>query len=142
MPYIDKKALQNYAANQGYQTTNQHKEAIQQSKEKKQQPQQQKQHRQTVGKIKYPPKHILNQLKDLKYENDNNKYIEYRMGIMKFLAKKANSNNTDDFVSKLTSSNDLKKLFFDTSFCKSLDEMAGLPKIILTILSKYAETYY
>lgn len=64
------------------------------------------------------------------------------MGLMKFIAKKANSNNTDDFVSKLTSSSDLKKLMFDTTLCKSLDEMGGIPKILLTIMSKYAETYY
>lgn len=85
---------------------------------------------------------MLNQLEAQKFEMENNKFIEYRMGLIKFMAKKANSNNTDDFISKLTSSSDLKKLMFDTALCKTLDEMGGIPKIILTILSKYAETYY
>lgn len=62
---------------------------------------------------------------------------------MKLFGKQFNnSEKNDDFIDKLINSKDLKCLMFDTSLCKSLDTMGGVPKIALTILSKYAETYY
>lgn len=84
----------------------------------------------------------MNQLKDPEFR-ESPKYTEYRNGIIKIFGKRlGGAKNGDDFVDKILSSQDLKKLLFDTTLCKNLDEMGGIPKIFLTILSKYAETYY
>lgn len=91
-----------------------------------------------------PPRHILNQLRDLGSEsNESRSYTEYRIGLIKLFGKKFNNGEkADDFVNKILNSQDLKSLLFDTALCKSIDTMGGIPKIALTILSKYAETYY
>lgn len=61
---------------------------------------------------------------------------------MKYCAKrsKLNPSTRDTFVNKIITSNDLKKLLFDSSFIHSVDQLDGLPKILLTIASIYFES--
>lgn len=62
---------------------------------------------------------------------------------MKILSQKYfnESSKQEEFLNKLTSSNDLRKLLFESSLCSTLDEIGGVPKILLTVMSKYGEVY-
>ena len=91
--------------------------------------------------IRAPPKEFLKILKETQ-KRENAKFTEYRMNLIKYCARrsKMNPSTRETFVNKLITSNDLKKLLFDSSLISSLDQMDGLPKILLTVLSIYLET--
>ena len=90
--------------------------------------------------IRAPPKAFLRELKQIQ-KSENVKYTEYRMNLIKFFAKKSKikSESKETFINKIMSSNDLKKLLFDSSFINSIDHVGGIPKIAMTLLSIYLE---
>lgn len=72
-------------------------------------------------------------------DNDNHViYTEYRSDLMKTLINYSNNKqNNENLFDDIIHSPDLKKLLFDATMIKYVDEMGGYPKIILTILAKY-----
>lgn len=75
------------------------------------------------------------------------KYTEYRTGLFKGVFQTiANQTMSDDnrknkFMEGIANSRDIYSLIIDTSICKTLDEITGIPKIAMTVFSKWAEAY-
>ena len=67
------------------------------------------------------------------------KYTEYRTDLMKYLMNysKMNDEEKNTFIEDVITSKDLQKLIFQEGMISYVDEVGGIPKIILTVLCKY-----
>lgn len=85
---------------------------------------------------------------DIIEEKNLPKYIEYRNGLLTSASSLLASKTIDDetkkghFVKNICNSKDIKTLLFETELIRRLDQMDGMPKVILTIISKYFESCY
>ena len=145
MPYINRKTLMNHAIAQGYEKAPK-SESVTQKKETPQSSKRPLPLPKRVGRITLPPKQLLKQI-DVCVENEK-RYIEYRTGLFKGVIEgisKATLNCEDKqktFMSLVSNSNDIKSLVIDTSLVKTLDRIDGLPKLLFTLFSKWAEANF
>lgn len=85
---------------------------------------------------------------ELERQCEKRKYIEYRTGLFKGIFEtigKSTLNNDEKnkkFQESIKNSKDIMSIVIDTSICKTLDDLDGLPKLIMTIFSKWAEANY
>lgn len=75
------------------------------------------------------------------------KYTEYRKGVLKaaikLLAKKIHNNNEQQklLCDSLENSRDLTMLLFHSDVFDYIDNMDGVPKIVLTVIGKITESF-
>lgn len=80
--------------------------------------------------------------------NDRKTYIEYRNGLFRGIteglgkATFGNNEKVQKFSELIKSSKDIYSLLIDTSIIKTIDEMDGIIKVLLTIGSKWFEANY
>lgn len=79
---------------------------------------------------------------------EKRKYIEYRTGLYKGLFESigkstlGNDEKNKRFQELIRNSKDIMSIVIDTSICKTLDDMDGIPKLLITVFSKWAEANY
>lgn len=79
---------------------------------------------------------------------EKRKYTEYRTGLFKgvfeTIGKSTLSSDEKNirFQESIRNSKDIMNIVLDTSICKTLDDIDGIPKLLITIFSKWAEANY
>lgn len=147
MPFINRSTLMKYAATEG--TSKESKtgntEVIQKSKQDPK-PKERKISTQTrVGRITMPPRQLTSQVQD---PTEVPRYTEYRTGLFKGAFKAISDVTLDSdekktkFIQGIGESKDIFRLVVDTSLCKSLDTVGGIPKLAMTVFAKWAEANY
>lgn len=99
------------------------------------------------GQYKLPPKKLINMVNNDEIYNKK-RYIEYRSGLLTsvcglFANRTLNEEHKKNhFINSVMVSKEIPDLLFNTTLIESLDRVDGLPKLILTIISKYFEANY
>lgn len=99
-----------------------------------------------AGKFHKPPKAITKDLESYESAEADKKYIEYRKGLFSKLTELGATTLKDEnkkkiFYESIMKSNDINTLILDTSIIKKLDTVDGLPKLLLTVYTKWLETF-
>lgn len=91
--------------------------------------------------IKIPKTPIRKDLKEAMIEREQWRappklYTEYRKDLMEIAVLKAPTDNKTRLVDEIMNSKDITQLLFESAFVRRLDEMDGIPKLVLTIGTK------
>lgn len=138
MPHISMQQLQAAAMEAGIKQPKGATPIIQQSKAPPKEPA-----RQALPKIRLPPKQLRFPSMSEPLVAAPKRYTEYRQGVMKGvfmqIGKTLPDSKQETFIDKIKDSKDIYDLLIDTALVHRLDEIAGPPKLLLTVIGKWLE---
>lgn len=143
MPFINRSTLMKYATTKESSTGS--TEVIQKSKQDHKTKEKKVSTQSRIGRITMPPRQLTTQVQEAM---EVPRYTEYRTGLFKGAFKAISDVTLDSdekktkFIHGIGESKDIYRLVVDTSLCKSLDTVGGIPKLAMTIFAKWAEANY